>query len=109
MQNKPVCTGSSKTGETLRLLLGFLGSCLGLLGLEPVNASGGVHDFVGSRIERVALAADFNRKCVLCRTNGKKSSAGAGYLGFRKIFRVDVLFHTRIAIRINEWTNLRIS
>ncbi len=69
--------------------------------VKAINATGGVHQFLLAREERVALRADFHVKLFFARRAGRKSTA-AGALHFDLVVvRVNSLFHRRLCLCID--------
>ena len=63
-----------------------------------VNTTGGVDNLVGTGIERVTIATDFNGKFRFGGTHGKNRSAGAGRFRFSIELWVDVFLHDGMRI-----------
>lgn len=56
---------------------------------ESLHSAGSVNHLIISRIERVAVAADFNSDLFFCRTDGKLVAASASNSRFLKVFWMD--------------------
>jgi hypothetical protein len=84
-----------------RALRGFLrlGLLDGVSFLESFHAARGIHDFLFSRHERVALGADFGLDVLPGGFRMDHISADAGNGGFF-IFRMNPFFHNRLFSRI---------
>ena len=80
---------------------GFFLSCSELL-----HSAGNVKQHILSGVERVAITANFNRHCLLCRADSKNVSAGAFYFRFRVILWVDILFHKGILAPLDFFIKL---
>ena len=61
--------------------------------LHPLHAPLGVHNALLSSEEGVAIAAHLNAKLLFSGTGGKGMTTGAGHLGIRIIFRMNLSLH----------------
>ena len=63
---------------------------------ELVNTTGGVHDFLLTRVKRMALGADFDvQGPAVCRSGLEGVSTAAGDLDFR-VGWMNVFFHKNV-------------